>query len=501
MSSFRRNVLTSGVERAVTAALTLAIVPFQVWLLGIEAYGLLSFVTSLQVICNILDLGLAPTIVREMAGDRDPDHAHGARVVQTFAALYWTVAVLLGSGLFASAGWLAEHWLQFEGLSPASVVLAIRLMAVSVLLRWPISLYAGAITGLQRLDLVNAIRISTSLVRLVGGLLVLLATHSLVAYLFWLGGTAALELATCVVVLTRLVPGVSLRPRVSWTIIGKVWHYSAHMNLISMMSVVFVQSDRLIISRFLSVTELGYYSLAYAIASGLSVVPTVLTGALFPQFAQDLSLGKAEQVRRRARVTAQVTMYLVAGGAGLVVVLGRDLLTWIAAASASAAYPPLVLLTVGFVLAAAVAIPYTLSIAGGETRVPLLVNLGAIGVYLPFLCGLVIVWGITGAAAAWVALNGYYLFVMVPLIRRRLPAYHAPPWFARSVTPFLASSLVWIGGAGWLIGTGDTARALAASALGGLLYGVLAAVFVDPGVRADLRRRLWRGVVLRGMPL
>src|SRR5678815_836997 len=105
MSSFSRNVVTSGMERGVSAVLTLVIVPFQVRLLGIEAYGLLSFVTSLQVLCNILDLGLAPMIVREVAGDRGPERAHSATIVQTFSAVYWTIACLLSAGLFASSSW------------------------------------------------------------------------------------------------------------------------------------------------------------------------------------------------------------------------------------------------------------------------------------------------------------------------------------------------------------------------------------------------------------
>jgi O-antigen/teichoic acid export membrane protein len=488
-------------ERGVSAVLTLVIVPFQVRLLGMEAYGLLSFVTSLQVLCNILDLGLAPMIVREVAGDRDPERTHSAMIVQTFSAVYWTIASLLAVGLFASSSWLARSWLRFDALPVASVVLAIRLMAISILLRWPISLYAGSIAGIQRLDVVNMIRIAASAVRLLGGLIVLVASRSLVAYLLWLGFVALLEVVSYVVALMRLMPLFSLKPRMSLSLIRKVWRYSIHMNVISVLSVVFVQSDRLIISRFLSVTELGYYSLAYNIVSGLSVIPTVLTTALFPQLAQDMSMGKTDQVRRRCDIAVQLLMYAVAGAAGVLIFFGRDILGWISAEGARHAYQPMLLLLVGFVLAAAIAVPYTLSVASGETRVPLLVNLAAVVVYVPFVYVLVKLWGITGAACAWAALNTYYLIVMVPLMQRRVPMRSTPAWFGRNVMPFLICGLVLIGGAERMIGERDLAHTIAAAVIGCVLYGLAAALFVDSSIRHHIRRWMGGEARLREAPL
>jgi O-antigen/teichoic acid export membrane protein len=487
MSSFSRNVLTSAAERAVTAVLTLVIVPFQVRLLGMEAYGLLSFVTSLQVLFNILDFGLAPTIVREIAGDHDPARSHSATVVQTFSAVYWTIAGVLGVGLFASSAWLAKHWLHFDALPVDTVVLAIRLMAVSILLRWPVSLYAGSITGIQRLDVVNMIRVAASVVRLLGGLLVLLASRSLVAYLLWLGLVALLEVVSYVVALTTLMPVLSLRPRLSFTMIRKLWRYSIHMNVISLLAMVLVQSDRLIISRFLSVTELGYYSLAYNIVAGLSVIPTVLTTALFPQLARDMSLDQTDHVRSRCDIAVQLVLYAVTGAACVLIFFGSDILGWIAPNSASRAYLPMVLLTVGFVLAAAVSVPYTLSVASGQTRVPLLVNVAAVVVYVPALFVLVRLWGIAGAAFAMAALNCYYLFVMVPLMQRRIPMRSAPAWFLRNVLPFLVAGPLLIGGAEAMVHERTLLHVISAAAGGCVLYGVVAAFFIDSSVRRYLR--------------
>ena len=180
MSPIIRNAASSIVERVISTVLTLIIVPLQIRLLGMEAYGLLGFVASLQVLFNILDFGLGPTIVREVAADTANTRAHSRALVQTFSALYWSLAVLGGLALALSAPWLAHHWLQVGALPVDTVILAIRLIAISIVLRWPVSLYAGAIAGAQRLDVVNVIRIAISMLRLLGGALVLVYTRSLV---------------------------------------------------------------------------------------------------------------------------------------------------------------------------------------------------------------------------------------------------------------------------------------------------------------------------------
>ena len=222
-------------------------------------YGLLGFIASLQVVFNILDFGLGPTIIREVAAGTVDGRAHNRALFQTFSGLYWSIALAAGFGLALAAPWLADRWLQAGALPAQTVILAIRLIAVSILLRWPVSLYAGAIAGVQRLDIVNAIRIATSVFKLLGGLLVLVLSRSLVVYLVWLAVAALAEVSCYVVMSARLVPGMSFRPGISRAVLQRVWRFSFHMNLISMLAVVFAQADRFAISRLLPLAELGFY--------------------------------------------------------------------------------------------------------------------------------------------------------------------------------------------------------------------------------------------------
>jgi O-antigen/teichoic acid export membrane protein len=262
------------------------------------------------------------------------------------------------------------------------------------------------------------------------------------------------------------------------------------MNVISILTVLFVQGDRLIISRVLPIAELGFYSVAYSVASGLSMLQNVVTTALFPALAQQAALKESMAIRRRCGSAVQLLMYVSSGIACVLIFYGRDLLAaWISADTASRAATPLAVLALGFMIGAAVAVPYTLAIAAGQTTVPLIVNLVAGAVYVPAMYWSVHTWEIDGAAWAWVGLNTYNLVILVPLLGRGIPMDPFLLWFWRNVLPFVAAAVLIIGGShfaarrcvaagswlnfGWLIA-------------GAAAYALTALLFLDDTLHARL---------------
>src|SRR6185503_19034771 len=66
-SRLKINVIANFVGRSWSGLLGLLVVPVQLHYLGVEAFGLLGFFVSLQVIVNLLDMGLSTTASREVA--------------------------------------------------------------------------------------------------------------------------------------------------------------------------------------------------------------------------------------------------------------------------------------------------------------------------------------------------------------------------------------------------------------------------------------------------
>ena len=60
----RENLLAGFASAIWSALLGLAVVPFYLEYLGIEAYGLIGFSVTMQALLQLLDMGLASTINR-----------------------------------------------------------------------------------------------------------------------------------------------------------------------------------------------------------------------------------------------------------------------------------------------------------------------------------------------------------------------------------------------------------------------------------------------------
>jgi len=76
----KRNTIANWIGQGVSALMGLAFVPLYIRYLGMEAYGLIGIFVLLQAWLSILDMGITPTLNREMArftaGAHTPQSIH-----------------------------------------------------------------------------------------------------------------------------------------------------------------------------------------------------------------------------------------------------------------------------------------------------------------------------------------------------------------------------------------------------------------------------------------
>jgi len=472
----RRNVLANVLGGSWAALLALILIPVQVRILGVEAYGLLAFLASTQVLFSIFDLGLSPTMTREVAKDVSADLAPTRDLVRSLSAVYWPIGIVLGAAMFASAGWLATHWLHLGSLPIDRAAAAIRFGAVAILLRWPVSLYSGVLAGRQRFDQLSALKAAVATVTALGGLAVLLVTRDLLAYMAWTALAAAIEVGGYVALLTRVVPDLIGPPSTRVMFDRVVWAFAAGMGAITLLAMVLSQSDRILISKILPIEVLGYYALAYNLVFGLSLVQTLVQSALFPAFVKFNAAQALDDLRERYGTATQAFMYVYNLPIWLFVFFGHDLLSAITSRStADHAAPILAVLAIGFLFNAATALSYTVSTASGNTWLPIRVNVAAVVGYVPLLIFLTVRWGGVGAAVAWLALNLYYLPTMLREVHRRILGIDSLKWMRWNFLPFVGAGIL-VFGAGKVIvlvlGVGNPV-ALVVAIAGCLAYVVL----------------------------
>src|SRR6266446_1136965 len=110
----------------------LACIPLYIKFMGIEAYGLIGFYLVLQAMLQVLDLGLSPTMNREMARySVQPGKAEAARdLVRTLEICYWLIGLLIGAGIVSASPWIARHWIHANAIPVRNVMQAVMLMGI-----------------------------------------------------------------------------------------------------------------------------------------------------------------------------------------------------------------------------------------------------------------------------------------------------------------------------------------------------------------------------------
>lgn len=496
MSLLKRNVVANFAGRAGSVAVSLVFVPVYLHFLGGEGYALIGFSLVLFSLLQTLDLGLSAAFSRELARRRaiGPDGGSSRDLARTLEVVYWSVGIVVAVLVLLGAPAIARHWLEPEGLGEQAVIDSLRLMAVALALQWPMSLYNGGLSGLERQVTLNVVLAGFGLLRGAGAALVLWQVSATPqAFFAWMCACHAAQTIATALLLWRALPPQASRARFDPALLREVWRFAAGVSLIGVLGALASQVDKVLLSGLLPLESFGYYMLAWTLASALAYFASPLASAVAPRFAalharQDRPA--LSDLYLRASELAAVAVLPVA--AVLAAFSTAALLAWTGdARTASAAAPLLTLLLLGSAVNSLLLVPFQLQLACGEVRLGIWVNVAVVCVYCPLLAVVAPAFGAEGAAWAWLALNAAYVLVVAgPMHRRVLPGLGGT-WALRAVVLPVLVAL----GAATLLATSvhPTDSRLATIAVLGVAWAVVAMAVAVIAPRA-------RGVLLGALP-
>jgi O-antigen/teichoic acid export membrane protein len=491
------NLLASLFGQAVSALAQLGFIPIYVRILGIEAYGLVGFYAMLQGLLMVLDLGLSSTINRELARrSARPGTAGDARdLVRTLEVAYWAVGLLIGLALIAAAPLAARHWVRPVGIATAEVEAVLRIMAVALVLNWPITLYQGGLLGLQRQRTLNVLRALMSLIAWGGAAVVLrVGSPTLRAFFGWQIVAGAAYVALLAFALWRALPAADHPPRPRPALIRATSRFAAGMGALTVSGLVLSQIDKVVLSRVLDLAGFGYYTLAAVLANGLYVLINPVHNALFPRFSALAAREDAGALAATYHWGTQVMAVLIVPAALVLALFPFEfVLLWTGSVETAGRTAPLLrLLAVGTGINGLMHVPYGLQLAHGWTRIGLAINAGLIACVVPALSFAVARQGAMGAAAVWAGLNALYAIVGVPWTHARLLRGQAGRWLVADVLPPLGAAAVAAGACRWLFAGAPTRGQALAALVAAAALSLAAAASSAPEVR--------RWVLTRALP-
>lgn len=448
--TLRRNMIAGLANSIWSALIGLAVVPFYLQYLGVEAYGLIGFFVTTQALFQLLDMGMAPTINREVARcSAAGELKEAGNLLHTLEVFYWGIAASIAVLILALAPLIAEYWLQSKQFSPETISHAIMLMGLVVACRWPIGLYQGALIGAQRLTISSAINSAMVTIGSVGAVAVLASISPTIEAFFIWQACVGLFHANGMRTAAWKVIGRTEQNRFSPGQLKSLWRFTAGMGGIGLTSLVFTQLDKVMLSKILGLKEFGNYMLATVVVSGLSMLISPVFNVIYPRFTVLVAMRKTEKLVELYRLGTRILATLLFPIAMMLAFFAEDLVrVWTGDSEIAATVAPMIaFLAIGSALNGVMYFPYALQLAYGMAWIPLTINIMLMCFLIPTIAYLAQEYGALGGAMAWMIAEVVYVLLGPWLTHRYILKGLAPKWFLQDVClPLTWTLLIGVAG-------------------------------------------------------
>lgn len=501
--ALKHNVVANYLGQGWSAAIQLAFIPIYIKYLGVEGYGLIGVFGVMQAWLALLDMGMTPTLSREMArftaGAHSPQSIRN--MMRSVEIICFSIAALIGAGGWMGSAYIAQYWIKAEKFSGEAVSNAVMIMILVVALRFCEGIYRGALFGLQKQVWYNGANALLSTLR-AGGAVLLLAfvSPTIEVFFYWQGMISLASVMIFAAYVYQILPPAPIRARFSMEVLREIWKFSVGMMGITLTAILLTQMDKILLLRLLPLESFGYYALASTVAGALVVMVGPVSQAISPRMVELTTLDNRSGLVAVYHKGAQLVTVLTAPAALLLCFFGQGTIyLWSGDGGlAERTAPILMLLAAGTYLHCLLYVPYQLQLAHGWTSLTMKANVVATCLLVPSLFWVAPRYGALGAAWLWVLLNTGHMLITIQVMHTRIIQKEKVRWYwsdialptsASLVVMFVAHYLrpaVYSSRLDWLVfllGTGASAV-------------VLSAVFADT-VRTEIKRILGRSAACR----
>ncbi len=444
----KRNILANYIGQATTSLLGIVFVPVYISYLSIEAYGLVGLFAVIQVWMSLLDLGMTPTLAREMAlFKNDAESTQTIRdLLRSLEIVFISLAFAIALSIAVAAPYLATHWINRGHLSQATVTHALTIMSLVIALRFLEGIYRSALVGLQQQVWLNSASVALAGLRAPGAIAILaFVSPTIEAFFVWQGVISLLTIGLFAAKVHYALPAAPRPARFSMGVLISIRRFAGGMFLLALLSVMLTQVDKLLLSRLLPLGQFGVYMLASTVTGSIYLIVGPITQAIYPAFVRLASSNDIGHLSRKYHAAAQLVTLLLAPPVALLTAYPKAIFfVWSNNAQlATQTGPLLAVLAVGTFLNGLMHVPHQLQLAYGWTRLSIASNILAIALLMPALFWSVPRYGAIAAAMIWLVLNASYLVCQMPVMHRRLLPGELRAWYLNDVAlPILGTVIV-----------------------------------------------------------
>ncbi|MGH2354711.1 MAG: lipopolysaccharide biosynthesis protein, partial [Chloroflexota bacterium] len=314
-----------------SVALGLLVTPFLLRMLGREQYGLWAVLGSVVAYLAYADIGLSGGLLRTLArSDLDSPGAETQDLVSGSLTVYAVIAAFAVVAAAIVAPFIPSLLRVEEALSDQARTATI-ILGVSAAGSFVMAVPVAALSGAQRLDVVNALNLFTLLGRSIVSVVAVALGTGLIGMSLAQAATSAAGAVFALVAAKRVAPALLLRPRlVGFREVVRLLPLSARLTVMAISVQVIFYTDNVIIGVVLGVAAVAPYAVGFQVFDLAMKLTWRPVDVLLPFYAKAHASGSRAAVAAALLASTRVSLCLALAVTLPLVVFAEDLLAlWI----------------------------------------------------------------------------------------------------------------------------------------------------------------------------
>jgi len=443
----KQNIIANYLGRTWLALSSFLFIPAYIHYLGIESYGVVGFLASLNSALVLLDFGMGQTLVREAARtpESGPERGEFAALLGSLECVYWGGGILAALVIAGLSDWLAGEWLSADEISHSDLAFAVQVMGLVAATRWAASPYRSALIGLQNQVWLNVFEAASTAVRGLGSIAVLaLVSDTVLAFFTFQGLISVIELILLRSKAWHSVTGKRLAiPTFRFEQLKRIVRFAGGVAVISLLGSGISMMDKLLLPGLVSLKTFGYYMVAQTLGRSTGMLMMPVATAYRPLFAKLVANRQEAELSSQYHKASQIMAFSLAPAAIVIAAFSQQIL-WLWTNNQEIARQGAILaslISLGTMLNGLVNIAYSVQLAYGYLKLALTVNAVSAIVLMPAFYFGVSTYGVVAAGWVWFLLNAGYVLINVSVMHRTHLPGQARAWYFEDTLPIILGAL------------------------------------------------------------
>ena len=288
ISKSGRNITYSGFSFILQPSIQIAATPFLLHYLGAERYGEWILIQGLLSFIAVLDMGIAPATTLLIAKNNNTkNNAENISIIKNTWGIYLILGLMAYIVIYYGGDCIIETYnLQLGSITSNNSVL--RFISAIFGIQIIQALLDAILRGLERYDIEATLKTVSSIVLTLTVCTIVYRGGSLVnMFIVQFLSNVIFLIATILLLSLKYFKFTWLLPRYETRIIKKIFRFGLFSWIQAFSNILFMQTDRLVITATLGVRVLAYYYTAVQLSQLVHSFLARICSFLFPRFASE----------------------------------------------------------------------------------------------------------------------------------------------------------------------------------------------------------------------